>query len=80
MASKNQALQGKTALVTGATSSLGRAIALRLAQEGADIIVHYHRSAKKADILCGEIEKYVLDGLISLSTTPQPIRAALWKI
>jgi pteridine reductase len=58
MASKNQALQGKTALVTGATSSLGRAIALRLAQEGADIIVHYHRSAKKADILCGEIEKY----------------------
>ena len=57
MASKNQALQGKTALVTGATSPLGRAIALRLAQEGADIVVQYHRSARNADILCDEIEK-----------------------
>jgi pteridine reductase len=58
MVFKNRALQGKTALVTGATSPLGRAVALRLAQEGADIAVHYHHSARNAKILCEEIEKF----------------------
>jgi NAD(P)-dependent dehydrogenase (short-subunit alcohol dehydrogenase family) len=33
-------LRGQRALVTGATSGLGRAIALQLAQDGADVIVH----------------------------------------
>jgi pteridine reductase len=58
MALIKRALKGKAALVTGATSPLGRAIALTLAQEGADIVVHYRHSARNAKILCGEIEKY----------------------
>jgi pteridine reductase len=57
MTANNLALQGTTALVTGATSPLGRAIALGLAQEGADIVVHFCTSAQKARVLCGEIEK-----------------------
>ena len=33
------ALQGKTALITGGTSGIGRAVAERLAREGADVII-----------------------------------------
>jgi NAD(P)-dependent dehydrogenase (short-subunit alcohol dehydrogenase family) len=40
MSTQQLDLQGHKALVTGATSGLGRAIALQLAREGADVIVH----------------------------------------
>jgi NAD(P)-dependent dehydrogenase (short-subunit alcohol dehydrogenase family) len=33
-------LEGKRALVTGATSGIGRAVAMKLAEEGAEIVVH----------------------------------------
>jgi len=42
-------LSGRTALVTGAARRVGRAIALALAREGADVVVHYGRSAAEAE-------------------------------
>lgn len=43
------------ALVTGGGKRLGRAIALGLAEAGADVFVHYHRSAEEADQTVAEI-------------------------
>ena len=48
-------LTGKTAVVTGGTSGVGREIALSLAAEGANVAVNYRSSAKEAEILVDEI-------------------------
>jgi 3-oxoacyl-[acyl-carrier protein] reductase len=49
-------LKGQTALVTGGSRGLGRAIALKLAAEGAEILVHYHRNKAAAEAVAGEIQ------------------------
>jgi enoyl-[acyl-carrier protein] reductase III len=49
-------LSGKIALVTGAARGFGRAIALRLAREGAFVIVNYRRSMSDAQKVVDEIK------------------------
>jgi glucose 1-dehydrogenase len=57
-------LAGKTALITGASSGIGQAIAIRLAQEGCNIAINYRKSPAGAEeteeqamqTACGQVE------------------------
>ncbi|WP_346707198.1 3-oxoacyl-[acyl-carrier-protein] reductase [Massilistercora timonensis] len=49
-------LTGKIAVVTGASRGIGRAIAIRLAGEGATVVINYNGSKEKAEEVKQEIE------------------------
>jgi len=50
-------LLGKVAIVTGASRGIGRAIALRLGQDGATVVVNYAGNAEKAEEVVTTIEQ-----------------------
>ncbi|OUC12505.1 MAG: 3-oxoacyl-[acyl-carrier-protein] reductase [Alkalinema sp. CACIAM 70d] len=52
-----QNLQGKVAIVTGASRGIGRSTALALASEGASVVVNYASSSGAADAVVAEIEQ-----------------------
>ncbi|MCW5206001.1 enoyl-[acyl-carrier-protein] reductase FabL [Desulfobulbus sp. F5] len=51
-------LKGKAALVTGGSRGIGRAIALRLAEHGADIVVNYVRHRSDAEETAAAVERH----------------------
>lgn len=57
-------LTGKVALVTGSSQGIGRGIATRFAQEGADIVINYNRTPGGAQEVLHEVEAAGRRGLI----------------
>ena len=60
-------LKGKVALVTGSSRGIGRAIALKLAEEGADVIINFFRRRQAAEQTAKDVE--------SLGVTAKVIKA-----
>ena len=50
-------IEDKVALITGGSRGIGRAIAIRLAENGADVVVNYVRHRKDAEDTAAEVEK-----------------------
>jgi glucose 1-dehydrogenase len=57
-------LTGKVALVTGSSQGIGRGIATRFAQEGADVVINYNRTPGGAHEVLREVEAAGRRGLI----------------
>ena len=51
-------LQGQTAIVTGASRGIGKAIAIFLAKEGAEVIINYSSSFENANKVVSEINSF----------------------
>ena len=51
-------LEGRTALVTGADSGIGQAIAITFAREGADVVVHYGTDRQGAEITATQVRRH----------------------
>jgi 3-oxoacyl-[acyl-carrier protein] reductase len=54
---------GKSAIVTGGTRGIGKAIVLELARRGANVAFNYSKSADEAEVLKGEVEKLGVQAL-----------------
>ncbi|HKY63603.1 MAG TPA: SDR family oxidoreductase [bacterium] len=50
-------LKGKKALITGASRGIGRSVALKLASQGANILIHYRKNLEEAAALEAELQK-----------------------
>ncbi len=54
---QKESLSGRVVLVSGSAKRLGRAVALHLAEEGADVVIHYRSSRAEAAEVVAQIEK-----------------------
>lgn len=65
-------LDGKVAIVTGSSRGIGRAIALSLAREGADVLVNYSGREAEARLVAGEIEAMGRQALLFRADVSSP--------
>jgi 3-oxoacyl-[acyl-carrier protein] reductase len=72
-------LEGTTALITGGSRGIGRAICLRLAAQGADIILHYNRNQVAAEDAAAAIGGEVKLVHANLSS-PEEIQAMFYEL
>ena len=65
-------LAGKHALITGSSRGIGRGIALKLAENGAKIAIHYYQNERAAKDTLAEVRKRGSDGLVVQADVSRP--------
>jgi NAD(P)-dependent dehydrogenase (short-subunit alcohol dehydrogenase family) len=79
-----ESIEGKVVLVTGAAKRIGRGIAIRLAREGARVLVHYHTSEKEAwelqTQIGAELFKADLESVAEITAMFRGIRERVGKL
>ena len=58
------ALEGKRALITGSSRGIGRGIALKLAECGVAVAVHYHKDERAAADTLARVRERGVDGCV----------------
>jgi NAD(P)-dependent dehydrogenase (short-subunit alcohol dehydrogenase family) len=65
-------LSGKHALITGSSRGIGRGIALKLAQHGANVAVHYHQNETAALDTLAQVRELGADGFVVQADVLRP--------
>lgn len=74
--------KGKSALITGSSRGIGRGIALKLAERGTRIAVHYYRNRPAAEATLEQVRKLGADGIVVQADIcdPEEIRQMFQQI
>jgi 3-oxoacyl-[acyl-carrier protein] reductase len=75
-------LSGKTALVTGASRGIGAAVALSMAEEGADLVINFRSKGSRAEVLSEKIQALGRRALLAQAdlTDPGEVRGMIQAI
>src|SRR4029450_810723 len=65
-------LKGKHALITGSSRGIGRGIALKLAQEGAEVAIHYYQTEEAAKDPLAKVRQRGSDGFVVQADVSRP--------
>lgn len=73
---ENRPLEGRVALVTGGSRGVGRAIALRLARDGANVVINFFRNREAAEAVAEEARKRGVEALTVKANVGDPEKMA----
>ena len=69
-------LSGKTALITGASRNIGRAVALTFAREGADVVVNARSSREELEAVAAQCREAGVNAHVVLADVSDPVRVS----